>query len=52
MNKSGRPKGRSARTKENKVRRLTKFWLHCPKIQQRLSLQDWIKQIKEPNKNK
>lgn len=52
MGRSGRQKGRSARTKENKVRVLTKQYNRGKKIQDKMTLIEWLKQVKEPNKNK
>ena len=47
-----RLKGRSARTKDNKIRVLTKQYQKCKKLSNKISLQEWLKQIKEPNKSK
>ena len=48
----GRPKGRSGQTVENKKRELIKQYNKCKKLQQRKTLLEWLKQIKEPNKSK
>lgn len=42
-------KGRKARTVANKREKLRKFYNNCPKLQKRMTLQDWLKQIKETN---
>jgi hypothetical protein len=36
---------------EHKKHKLTKKWKRCPKIQSKYSLEEWLKQIKLPNKN-
>ena len=45
----GRPKGRKARTVENKERTLTKFYKNCPKLQKKITLHERLKQIKGSN---
>lgn len=50
MAKSSTRKGRKASTAVNVERRLTKFYNGCPKLQKKISLQDWLKQIKGSSK--
>lgn len=47
--KGGNMKGRSKTTYQNKERRLRKFWEHCPKLQKRTTLDQWLTPIKRPN---
>lgn len=51
MNKSGGNKGRSSQTKGNKIRVLTKQYNKLKKLQKSKTLQEWLKQVKEPNKS-
>jgi hypothetical protein len=32
----------------HKIDRLTKYWNHCPKLQEKISLEKWLSQIKKP----
>lgn len=52
MNKLGKVKGRSAQTCVNKKRVLTKRYNKSEKLKKKITLQEWLKQIKQANKSK
>ena len=32
----------------HKIDRLTKYWNHCPKLQEKIALEKWLSQVKKP----
>ena len=42
-------KGRTTKTYNHKINRMTKKWKESPNIQKRFTLEEWLSKIRKPN---